>query len=98
MNPSPSLLFSILHDVHLGFMDACQWPKAFIFLYSSKKIQRATLKCLLFNGVALLGSFCFFRWMMVPFFTHLYVYSNGWVDAENRCMQLWLAMVSLMYH
>ncbi|KAL7751997.1 hypothetical protein RI367_002525 [Sorochytrium milnesiophthora] len=49
----------------VGASDASAWPKALIVLYSSRKLQMLYFKCLVLNGVVLIGSIVFFRYVIL---------------------------------
>ncbi|KNE64068.1 hypothetical protein AMAG_09125 [Allomyces macrogynus ATCC 38327] len=56
---------------------ALQLPKALLIIYSSRTIQVAALKCLVLNGVVLLGSIVVFRYVVLALLQQLF----GWALA-----------------
>ncbi|KAJ3371771.1 hypothetical protein GGF31_002750 [Allomyces arbusculus] len=60
-----------------GLTAALQLPKALLIIYSSRTIQVAALKCLILNGVVLLGSIVVFRYVVLALLQQLF----GWALA-----------------
>ncbi|KNE67451.1 hypothetical protein AMAG_11913 [Allomyces macrogynus ATCC 38327] len=60
-----------------GLAAALQLPKALLIIYSSRTIQVAALKCLILNGVVLLGSIVVFRFVVLALLQQLF----GWALA-----------------